>query len=383
MYRSSALACLCCGLLCLSQGCDRRQSQATPASQPVSVTPASQPGSREAGSRPHRPPGTRPAMPQEPQAASADFLQRTDPGCLRIMSWNIRWDSIFPDARDSRTEAFGRVLRAIGPDLVGLQEIKQHDAAKTAELFNELYPLPDGKLWHVYRGTQGAIVSRFPFRFTADDAPHPTHRNPAVAWIDLPDEQFPADLLMINNHFKCCDPEKNDPMRQVQADANLFWLRDAQTPGGRFDLPANSGIIIVGDFNLVGSSAPLDNLIAGNVVNEQQWGEDFKPDWDQTSLTAAHPQHNRIGPNYTWRDDSGPFPPRRLDFMIYSDSVLTECQSFVLNSASLSGAALEQAKLEASDTATDLQELEFDHLPLVLDVRFGSLENPDRVDGAP
>lgn len=360
-------------------GCDAK-APAPPASQAVHQsaasaaapsTPASSPAtSRPPSSRPRRLSTSRTAMPPERRATSVEFLQRTDPACLRIMSWNIRWDSIFRDARDTRTDAFGRVLRAVSPDVMGLQEIQQHDPAQTAALLNELMPLPDGDLWHVFRGSKGAIASRYPFRFTADDAPHPTHRNPAVAWIDLPDGRFPADLLLINNHFKCCGDEKNDPLRQIQADATLYWLRDAATPGGRFDLPTGSGMVVVGDFNLVGGSGPLDGVLQGDVRNEGNWGADFKPDWDGTELVAAHPRHNRIGSDYTWRDDSGPFPAGRIDFLIYSDSVLRECQSFILNCAAWEPSALAQARLQQGDTAVDVREMHLDHLPLVLDVRF-------------
>ena len=55
-----------------------------------------------------------------------DFLEKTSPDLLRIMSFNVGWDSIFPEDdplndmwRQDDTEAeFVRILRAVEPDIL-------------------------------------------------------------------------------------------------------------------------------------------------------------------------------------------------------------------------------------------------------------------------
>ena len=56
------------------------------------------------------------------------------------------------------------------------------------------------------------------------------------------------------------------------------------------------------------------------------------------------------------------FPPGRLDYIVYSDSTAEMRQSFVLDTAILSDAALDAAGLRRSDS------LASDHLPVVLDI---------------
>lgn len=297
----------------------------------------------------------------------ADFLKRSSPTSLRVMSYNVGRDSIFPDAPNARPEKFGRLMRAVQPDIVALQEIFLHDQPAMQQLVDRLAPLPGDQPWNVYRGSAMAILSRFPLRFTTDQAAHDTHRNPALAVIDLPDDRFPFDLCLISNHFKCCGGTRNDPMRQAQADATLAFLRDGQTPGGLFDFTGPTAIVLAGDLNLVGGPQPRDSMLTGNIVDEGSWGTDIKPDPDGTDLAAAHPKHNTIGPDYTWRDDSDNWPPGRLDYVLYSDSLLAERSAFVLNSSTLSPEALAEAGLEKWDSAADEASGRFDHLPLVVD----------------
>ena len=71
--------------------------------------------------------------------------------------------------------------------------------------------------------------------------------------------------------------------------------------------------------------------------------------------------------NYTWRNDNDPFNPGALDRIIYSDSVLSVENAFVLNTMLLSDEALASLGLRVDDVVLDAQSGYYDHLPIVVD----------------
>lgn len=335
---------------------------------------------------------TRTGSPPPPVAVrepTGVFLDRESGNMLRVVSYNIKWNSVFPDVDANVAPKFARVLAALDPDVIGFQEIgvnpgdrdKPNAVKKNADdvraLLNQLRPLPDGGTWHAAGAFSNVIASKYPVQI-AGESPSPSRedRGAAVALVDLPDALFPADLYVINTHHKCCEAEKNDPRRQSQSDAIMSWIRDAREPGGKIQLPERTAIIVLGDLNLVGGPGPLETLVTGNIGDEAKFGPDFAPDWDQTSFTDAHPRHNITGTDdWTWRDDSSPFPPGRLDFVIYSDSVLEVTKSFALNTTLMSDEDLSAAGLHKFDVAKDDEGREFDHLPLVVDFLFAAPED--------
>ncbi len=334
------------------------------ASEPVAITP------------PPLPPLKRP---------TGTFLDREDPAALRLLNYNIKWNSIFMDVDPRHAQRFARVLRAVDPDVVALQEIGIHPndrgkagvrkrrADEVAAVLNVVLPLPGGRTWHAYQGQSNVIAARFPLKLTRDKLVPAGERDLAIALIDLPDDRFPVDLYVLNNHFKCCDGEKNDPLRQQQADAIVAWLRDARTAGGEIDLPDRTPIAVVGDLNLVGGPRPLETLLTGDILDEERYGPDAVPDWDDTPLSDLRPRHNLTGvEDWTWRDDTQQWPPGRLDFILYTDSVLHPVKSFVLNTTKMTPDELAAAGLEPLDVCQDDEGAEYDHLPLVVDFLVGT-----------
>ncbi len=320
-------------------------------------------------------------VPIPPREPTGTFLDRPDAaGVFRVVTYNIKWNSIFPAVSKEGAEKFSRVLRALDPDVIGLQEIGRHPserdnpAAKTwtaddvRQLLDQLRPLPGGARWHAYGANSNVIASKYPLRMTSDRVRPPNERGPAIALVDLPTAKGPRGLYVINTHHKCCDGTKNDPRRQVQSDAIMAWVRDARQPGGEVDLEDRTGVVILGDFNLVGGQQPLVTLTDGDIVDEQRFGADFKPDWDETALTDAKPMHNIDGSeSWTWRDDNQPFEPGRLDFIVYTDSVLEAVKKFALNTTAMTDEELEAAGLQRWDVCKDDIGREYDHLPLVVD----------------
>ncbi len=346
------------GLVVLT-ACETR----TPATAPAAV------GADYACLAPRRVPGT----------PTQTFLDRPPATDFRLVCYNIKWNSIFPEVDARRAARFARLVQALDPDVIALQEIGMHPqdrgqpgsrkwkADDVVKLLTFALPLPNGT-WQAYQGKDSVIVSRYPLQLTAAKLNPPGERELALALVDLPDDRCAADVYVLNNHFKCCDAEKNDPLRQRQADALVSWLRDARTPGGPIDLPSGTGLLIVGDLNIVGSFAPVQTLLDGDIHDEAQYGPDALPDWDDTPLADARPRHNLTGDgDWTWRDDTSQYKPGRLDYIIYSDSVLTAVQTFALDTTVMSDGDLAAAGLERLDVCHDQDGQVFDHLPLVAD----------------
>lgn len=301
-------------------------------------------------------------------AQTGTFLDRQQAGDLRLMSYNVEFDTIFSDTSPSQAPKIARLIKAVNPDILTLQEIYDHSAAQVATLMNSILPLPGGASWNAHKGFDNVIVSKYPLSMTrTTTVPHPPSTTYSIALVDLPDAQYSKDFYFMNGHFKCCGGF--DYLRQEQADALVNWMRDARTPGGSVNLPAGTPMAVVGDFNIVESLDPLNTLITGDIFNNTKYGPDSAPDWDNTSLADSRPLHNAVGPDdYTWRDDSSIYNPGRLDFVLYTDSVITSPRRFILNTTTMSSADLAATGLQQLDSANSPGR--FDHLPLIVDFRF-------------
>jgi len=326
--------------------------------------------------------------------STGTFLDRHLAGDFRVVSYNVFWDSIFPEISVTQAAKFSRVVNALNPDVLNLQEIDSpfdltttFNATDVANLMNSIMPL-SGDGWYTYQGGTNVIVSRYPLAMTRRTVdPHPPSTSYAIAMVDLPDDQFAKDFYFMNSHFKCCgDPGgAEDVQRQRQADGLVNWMRDARTPDGSVDLPVGTPMAVVGDLNMVGSLDPLNNLISGNIVDELTYGPNSSPDWDGTPLADAHPLHNVVGPeSYTWRNNSSGFAPGRLDYVLYTDSVVQIANRFVLNTAAMTPTDRAATGLQTLDVM--LTSSNYDHLPLVVDFRFpvaplpGDYNSDDVVD---
>ena len=306
------------------------------------------------------------------------FIDRQQATDLRVVSYNVLSDTIFPDNDPVQAEKFVRVVNALDPDILNLQEINR-SAVDVVDLMNSIAPLTSGS-WQAHQGRDNVIVSKYPLSMTETDTVPAGQREQAIALVDLPDEQFGEDFYFLNNHYKCCGNvgSSEDDDRQQQSDAIVNWIRDARTPGGSVDLPPGTPIAVVGDLNIVGGPQPLNTLVDGNIIDESTYGSDSPPDWDGSSLTDAHPLHNGSGPDdYTWRNDNSPFDPGRLDYIIYSDSALDVGNQFVLNTVDMSAAELAATGLQQFDITVDLVGDVYDHLPVVVDFRVFDFADSD------
>jgi len=231
-------------------------------------------------------------------AQTSTFVDRPAATDLRIASYNVNWDSIFPDGDPNnhgwrhfdKSADFERIIAALDPDIMCLQEINSNrNAQDVADIFDAVLPLGGGQGWHAAIGYSNVIVSRYPLSMIETTTTPQGQRDQCMALVNLPDASFSHDAYVICEHFKCCGGSSNDDTRQQQADSIVNWMRDARSPGEAIDLPADTPIIVMGDLNIVdGLVAPLNTLVTGNISDQGTYGAGSPPDWDGTSAGDVH-----------------------------------------------------------------------------------------------
>ncbi|MCB9850930.1 MAG: hypothetical protein H6817_09540 [Phycisphaerales bacterium] len=303
---------------------------------------------------------------------AGDFT-REDPRDIRVMAYNHHGDFIDNPSADAE---FNRIFVAIDPDIICMEEFPSNITAGTiAFRLNSIMPI-GGNGWQIHlgllAGTRTVIASRFPLLLKRTDTiPASSTRGVTLALADLPDADYAVDVYLLGVHLKCCGNPggSEDDSRQDSADAMANWMGDARgvsrPSGNNIVLPADTPMIALGDFNLVGGPQPEDTIVTGDIQSTGQYGSDVKGDWDNSNLTNLMPVDPFTGDTFTWQGSSS-FPPSALDRMFYTDSVVTIANSFVLNTDTMSATALSVAGLQAGDT---LPSNTSDHLPIVADLR--------------
>ena len=313
------------------------------------------------------------------------FLERKRIGKfqLRVMSWNVKLNSIFPPD-GKRHESFARIVRAVAPDVICLQEVMDpRRGDELARLMDRYLPLERGRSWQVHTATDNAVISRFPLLRRKQELiiPFPLpelglpgfHYGQAMCLVDVPDKLSDKDFYVIAMHNKSRSGEENVRLRQRQSDSIVRWIRNIRRPHYTTSIPDRTPILILGDLNVLASEPAdpahhLTTLLTGNIVDEETFGPDFKLDWDGTNLVEVKPRHNsREKDSYTWRVDEAPFPAGALDRIIYTDSLLSLNHSFVLNTTIMNPDELDESGLLKTDVLWEGRLGNYDHLPLIAD----------------
>lgn len=303
---------------------------------------------------------------------SPPFFERAPSTDIRLLTWNIGSNSIFEGgdvqySAPERPENFRRVMRALQPDVMCLEEVTR-GLHETGALLDDVLPLRKTK-WHTYGAHDVVIASRWPLVMTSSRVLEvaPRKRAHAMALVDVPGSR---DLYVVCTHHQSRAGEENIAFRQLQSDIIASWLRDARTVGGAIDLPSNTPVVIAGDFNVVPSDPGnhLRTLLTGDVFDDASFGPDAAADWDGTALTDLLPLHNEgRAESWTWRFDAEGFAPSALDRIVYSDSVLRAVRGFVLNTRTMSPRDLSASGLTEGDVLRDPRNDFYDHLPVVAD----------------
>lgn len=284
-------------------------------------------------------------------------------GALRLLSYNVRRDTLFDDAIQPH---YRRVLQAVEPDVIGFQEVYEHTAAQTGRTVSQLYDDASGWEW-AKAGTDLVVGSRYPILETHAISGYEDYKS-AATLLDA-DGAVGSDLLYINMHPPCCNagPEDGEPSSNVQrqrvVDGVAAFIRDVKHGEGPFAVASETPIVIAGDMNFVGNAQQPRTLRTGEIVDTNRYGSSVSPDWDGSALLDTNPGQTGAPLHTTWIDAESSFPPGRLDYAFVSDSVLEVVHEFVLHTPSLSDSTLNAHGLRPGDT-----KQASDHLPVVVDV---------------
>lgn len=279
---------------------------------------------------------------------------------LRIMAYNVARDGI---TSVENTTEFSHIFKTIQPEIIGLTEVYESSSQQIADRIEFFIPSADAQKW--YNKKEGeydiVLISRFQITKSATIHSEIGHDASGAFLLDLR-PKYNTDLLVIVSHPKCCNGSEEDQKRQNQFDAIISFIRNSTDSLSQFKILPNTPIVIMGDMNLVGDSRQYETLITGDIKNNEIYGEDFIPDWDNSSFDDAIPYVTNTGMTYT--TNPGSFPPGRLDFVVYSGSVMDDVNSYVFDTNKLSNVQLSENGLSSTDTKVS------DHLPLVVDFNF-------------
>lgn len=289
-------------------------------------------------------------------------LKKSNSNDLRVLSYNVERDNLF---NPSAKENFRRIFQAIDADIIGLEEVYENSGEQAASLIEEFLPSESGEQWYSGDvGNDNLIVSRYPVIKQKNLSGN------AAYLLDLGDRK----LLAVVAHPPCC---QNNDGRQREIDEFMAFVRDSKS-GSEFDIEENTPIVIMGDMNLVGFAGQQATLISGDIIDESSYGVDFIPDWDNTNLEDLKPVNPGLPTTFTWYSSGSSFSAGRLDYMVYTGSVMEAENAFSLHTLEMHPDSLIAYGLQKEDVV-----LASDHLPIVGDFSFKILTENEETDKVP
>jgi len=269
---------------------------------------------------------------------------------IRLLTYN----TLFNGLNDGdRVDNFESILKAMSPDIIGLNECWNTAASYVKSLLDLWLPTGTANGWYVAKLGGQITASKWEIvqQWTS------LYRQFPVL-IDLPNS-YPTDLLFTNAHLSCCGADQD---RQDQADQYAAFIIDAKLPGGNITLDNNTPFLYSGDLNLVGYAQQLTTLKTGDIQNTAAFGIGAPLDWDDSDLTEENCLQTDLRMGYTWRSNGEGYPPGKLDYIIFSDYTLTAEKSFVLQTEMMPTDRLSLYNLNLLDTSSAS-----DHFPVVAD----------------
>ena len=309
------------------------------------------------------------AFTDSARAVDTPTLERPAATDVRVLSYNAKNDFERERAAildSSRRPRYRRILAAVRPDVVALQEIYEQTAAEAERAAEESLGLPTDWSW-AKRGPDLVLGSRFPI-----DAAHAItgfRQYESGAFLLDTRAVWGRPFLVVVMHPPCCNDPATDasPSRNVQrqrvVDGVAAFLRRVKRGAGPFDVPSGTPIAVVGDMNFVGDSQQPRTLRTGAIVDTTTFGPSAAPDWDGSALLDVNPRQTGAPLHTTWVEAGSSFLPGRLDYAFVSDSVVDVVHAFALRTATLPAAQRAAVGLRADDTAQAS-----DHLPVVVDL---------------
>ncbi|MEE2682166.1 MAG: endonuclease/exonuclease/phosphatase family protein [Planctomycetota bacterium] len=241
---------------------------------------------------------------KRPARAIHDPAAPTAKDEIRVVSWNGEFGALFKNPAP-----FQRSFQALKPDIVLLQELPDKlEPKRVADWFDAL---DRNQTWTAGVGGQSLCV--------AVASPHPME---AVEELS-PVRKFASggrgnvvratgglvrigsrSVLAVSIHLKCCGRlgSTEDQKRRTEVEAIHEAVRRA------VERLKPDGLVIGGDFNLVGGPDILEALVRGLAPGNQDLvvSEPIRPCGDDTT---------------TWGRPGESFVPGRLDFILYGGSM--------------------------------------------------------------
>ncbi|MEM7577123.1 MAG: endonuclease/exonuclease/phosphatase family protein [Planctomycetota bacterium] len=324
------------------------------------------------------------ALPWSAAAQTGTFLDKLRSTDVRVVSYNLGgFNDGFSDQPFNFTggqwrfdDPYARVVDSLDADVWAFQEIAIRSSSDIRSAMNLADPLPNGASWNVYKFSNQVIASRHPFSDLGSNV-FGSPRRPTVATVDLPDAMSLTDLHLVNIHLKAGGSSNDETRRIADIDRLIEYFADLTTPGDQYDLESGTPFVMLGDYNNAVGFDPVVNFLNGDVQNESTYGPDTLLDWDATALDVAIPVHNgRGGTNWTF---AGGSTRSRLDWQVFSDSVMSLAQTFILNTQSMTSAELSATGLQTNDVLYDSGFI--DHLPVVVDYNLRRVIIPEPAAG--
>ena len=278
--------------------------------------------------------------PAEPAPAPRP-LTRPANGALRVVSLNTLVTGL---TNPTRRPALLRLIDSVEADVYCFQEEYNSTREQIVTALAQADPRENGLPWNVIKTGELVLASQR----TLVAVPFSARYQGAVVRAD-PSIPGSRDILVINNHMSCCgypgDPSDAARITQSTDAAAVFMQFRAGTLSGELAPFAQVPAIVVGDWNLVGTSTPTDIWAGAPGLRRQ--------------LTP----HLTRGDAWTWRSNSGlDFWPGALDIVMVDISRTLVLNAFALDTVRLDAATLSGAGLLATDSSAS------DHLLIVTDL---------------
>jgi len=280
-------------------------------------------------------------------------LNKESTNFIRVVAYNTKGNGL---NKPDKLPHFENIITVLNPDILALSECGNTNPQYVKDLLDEWLPLNNIDGWFIDKYTNEDMItaSRWPIIEKWEHLP-----SQFPTFIDLP-ESYQTDLLFTNAHLKY---GLNDHIRQEEVDSYIEFILDAKSAGGVITISDGTPFVYAGDLNLVGLSQQLTTLLTGDIQNTSVYGNGGAPDWDDTNVADFTGLQTDKRFDYTWRNDNSVYPPGKLDYIIYSDNVISAEKSFVLRTEAMSAERLLQYGLLENSTSSAT-----DHFPVVTDL---------------
>lgn len=276
---------------------------------------------------------------RHPRSLKSTFA-KSDTSNFRIANLNTLRQGM---SNNDRSGSIKRLLAAAKADIFCFQEEWDETAFRKAAA--QIVPTEGQVNLHWSNGC--GIASSLPLEPIAMELDRC-----AAAIIELPNSK---PLVVISVHLKCCGftGSREDLARVQQAKQLAAGIQKIRNREASREL-AGAGVVVIGDYNLVGSRKPLDILETAGLSELLLLGVDKR---------AA----------FTWRGlrKEESFWPGRLDLVTYDNATLRPAGGFLIDTSSLSKKSLRDLRLLAHDSEAS------DHLMMVADFHVRSV-NPSQ-----